>query len=129
MNRVKLALKVQIIVITSFITISIKKKKSHLTSPSNSATSIRANHTDNNTKETSLQIRSKAIAKRNNISDTPKKKGKPRTKIKTADKTPRESKISKVKDLSRIQASFLQKSRKIFILKTLQEIPRVLFLG
>ena len=98
MKRLIFDLEALITVFTSLITIYIKKTKSHLTSPSNSAISIRANHTDNNKKETSLQIGSKAIAKRNNISDTPKKKGKPRTKIKTADKTiHRRNKTKKIK--------------------------------
>ena len=85
MNMIELALKVQIIVITSFIKIYIKM--SHLKSSSNSSTTKRVIHTDNNKKESPAKIVSKTTPKRNNITDTPMKKGKPRTKIKARDKT------------------------------------------
>ena len=87
MNMIELALKVQIIVITSFIKIYIKMSESHLKSSSNSSTTKRVIHTDNNKKESPAKIVSKTTPKRNNITDTPMKKGKPRTKIKARDKT------------------------------------------
>ncbi len=84
MDRLKLAFKVYIIVITSLVAIYIKKSKSHLTPTKKATKSKRANHTNNNRKETPFKIVSKTTVKRNNIHDTPKKKGKPRTKIKHA---------------------------------------------
>ena len=89
MYRLKLAFKVHIIVITSLVAIYIKKSKSHLTPTTKASTSKRANHTNNNRKETTLKnIVSKTTAKRTNIIDTPNKKGKPRIKIKTTFQTP-----------------------------------------
>ena len=87
MNRLKLALKVQIIVLTSLITTYINKSKSHLTSPQAATTSKRNKQTYNNRKETPTKIVSKATAKIIIIQDTTKKKGKPRIKIKAHDKT------------------------------------------
>ena len=98
MNRIKLVIKVHIIVITSFITISVNTAKSHLTSPTNATTSKRNKRTDNNTIATSDKIVSKRTDKRNSQNDMPKKKGKPRTKIKTAEKTiHRRNKTKKIK--------------------------------
>ena len=87
MYRLKLAFKVHIIVITSLVAIYIKKSKSHLTPTKKATKSKRANHTNNNRKETPTKIVSKATAKIIIIQDTTKKKGKPRIKIKAHDKT------------------------------------------
>ena len=82
MKRLRFDLKALITLFTSLITIYIKKSKSHLTSQTNATQSK-----DNNKKESPAKIISKTTPKRNSISDTPKKKGKPRIKIKTADQT------------------------------------------
>ena len=82
MKRLRFDLKALITIFTSLITIYIKKSKSHLTSQTNATPSK-----DNNKKESPAKIISKTTPKRNSISDTPKKKGKPRIKIKTADQT------------------------------------------
>ena len=87
MKRLIFDLEALITVFTSLITIYIKNSKSHLTSPTNATPSNRAKETDNNKKESPAKIISKTTPKRNSISDTPKKKGKPRIKIKTADQT------------------------------------------
>jgi hypothetical protein len=88
MNRIKLALKVHIIVITSFITISVNTAKSHLTSQTNAETSKRNKRTDNNKIATSDKIGSKRTDNRKSKDDIPKKKGKPRIKIKQPTKHP-----------------------------------------
>ena len=87
MKRLIFDLEALITVFTSLITIYIKNSKSHLTSPTNATPSNRAKETDNNKKESPAKIVSKTTQKRNNVSDTHKKKGKPRTKIKARDRT------------------------------------------
>ena len=87
MKRLIFDLEALITVFTSLITIYIKNSKSHLTSPTNATPSNRAKQTDNNKKESPAKIVSQTTQKRNSVSNTPKKKGKPRIKIKVRYKT------------------------------------------